>query len=194
MPHIEHTNIHYKITKLIISMVLERFQSEDLGVSINLNYSDFINKDIEKLIKESLQDNPKLALQTTFEVLESNEIENLELFQTKIKQIHSLGSHISIDDFGSGYSNFKTVLDMEANFLKIDGSLVKNIDKNQKDYKVVKNIIRFAKDANMKTIAEFVHNKEVYDKLVELDVDYMQGYYIAQPSPQLLREEELFKE
>jgi len=185
MPNIEHTNIHYKITKLIISMVLDKFENEKLGVSINLNYSDFINKDILKLIEERLSGNKELASRITFEILESDEIENITLLQTKIEKLHSLGCHISIDDFGSGYSNFKTVLDMEADFLKIDGSLVKNIAINQKDCKVVSNIINFAKDANMKTIAEFVHSKEVYEKLVELDVDYMQGYFIAEPQPQL---------
>jgi EAL domain-containing protein (putative c-di-GMP-specific phosphodiesterase class I) len=58
---------------------------------------------------------------------------------------------------------------------------------------VVKSIIYFAKEANMRTIAEFVHSKEVYDKLKELDVDYMQGYYIAEPTKTLLNTNELFK-
>ncbi len=185
MPNIEHTNIHYKITKLILSMVLDKFENEKLGVSINLNYSDFINKDILKLIEERLTQNKELASRVTFEILESDEIENIELLQTKVQKLHTLGCKISIDDFGSGYSNFKTVLDMEADYLKIDGSLVKNIATSQKDCKVVKNIINFAKDANMKTIAEFVHSKEVYDKLLQLDVDYMQGFFVAEPQPDL---------
>jgi len=194
MPNIEHTNIHYKVTKLIINIVLDKFSENNLSVSINLNYSDLINKDIENLIDSRLKDNPKLAKRITFEILESDEIENIELFITKIERLHSYGCTISIDDFGSGYSNFKTVLDMQADYLKIDGSLVKNIDKSEKDFKVVKNIIRFAKDTNMKTVAEFVHSKDVYDKLIELDVDYMQGYYIAPPNSKLLDEEEIFKE
>jgi len=185
MPNIAHTNIQYKITKLIISMVLDKFENEKLGVSINLNYSDFINKDILNLIEERLTQNKELASRITFEILESDEIENIELLQTKVQKLHALGCKISIDDFGSGYSNFKTVLDIEADYLKIDGSLVKNIANSTKDYKVVKNIINFAKDANMTTIAEFVHSKEVYDKLVELDVDYMQGFFIAEPKPDL---------
>jgi EAL domain-containing protein (putative c-di-GMP-specific phosphodiesterase class I) len=194
MPNIEHTNIHYKITRLIITIVLDKFEKNNACVSINLNYSDLINQDIEDLIEQRLKNNPALASRITFEILESDEIENIELFTTKIEKLHSFGSHVSIDDFGSGYSNFKTVLDMKADYLKIDGSLVKNIDKNEKDFKVVKNIIRFAQDTNMKTIAEFVHSKEVYDKLIELDVDYMQGYYIAPPNSKLLNEEEIFKE
>ena len=133
------------------------------------------------MIADKLKLNTDLASRITFEILESDEIDNMELFKEKIDILHALGSSISIDDFGSGYSNFKMVLDMEADYLKIDGSLIKNIDKSEKDFKVVKNIIRFAQDSNMKTIAEFVHSKAVYDKLIELDVDYMQGYYISPP-------------
>ena len=106
--------------------------------------------------------------------------------------LHSLGAKVSIDDFGSGYSNFKTIIDIEANYLKIDGSLIQNIDINIKDYKVAKSIIHFASQSNMKTVAEFVHSKEVFDKLVELNVDYMQGFYISQPKATLIEKEELF--
>jgi len=73
------------------------------------------------------------------------------------------------------------VLDIEADILKIDGSLIKEINENEKVYRVVKNIILFAKDVEMKTVAEFVSSKEIYDTLVKLGVDYVQGFYIAKP-------------
>lgn len=193
LPHIEHTNIHFRLTKEIFRICFEQIRKTGKPLSININYSDLINLDIENLIIENLKDDKQLSSKVTFEILESDEIENIELFTKKIKLLHSLGASVSIDDFGSGYSNFKTVLDMEANYLKIDGTLVKNIDKDEKSYKVVKNIIQFAKDAQMKTIAEFVHSKEVYDKLVELNVDFVQGYYICEPKPQMLNETQLFK-
>jgi len=193
LPHIEHTNIHFRLTKEIFRICFEKVKKTQQPLSININYSDLINVDIENIIVENLKGNKDLASKVTFEILESDEIDNIELFTRKIKLLHSLGATISIDDFGSGYSNFKTVLDMEANYLKIDGTLVKNIDKDEKSYKVVKNIIQFAKDAQMKTIAEFVHSKEVYNKLVELNVDFVQGYYICEPKPEMFDETQLFK-
>ncbi len=152
-----------------------------------------INRDIENTIIETLRKNKQLASRITIEILESDEIDNIELFKKKINLIHLLGAKVSIDDFGSGYSNFKTILDIEANYLKIDGSLIENIYENEKDFKVVKSIIHFAKEANMLTIAEFVHSKDIYDKLLPLDLDYMQGYYIAKPSSTLLSVKELFR-
>lgn len=192
LPEIKDTNIHYKITQRILAIIFEKFKDNNEHVSININFSDLINTDIENTIVNILQDNKDLASRVTFEILESDEINNINLFKSKIDLIHKLGAKISIDDFGSGYSNFRTILDIEANYLKIDGSLIKNIDKSEKDFKVVNSIVHFAKVSNMLTIAEFVHSASVYNKLLELDVDYMQGYYISEPQAELATKEKLF--
>ena len=192
LPEIKDTNIHYKITQRILSIVFDKFKDNNESVSINLNFSDLINSDIENTIINTLKNNKDLGNRMTFEILESDEIDNIPLFKEKIDLIHSLGATVSIDDFGSGYSNFRTILDIEANYLKIDGSLIKYIDENEKDFKVVESIIHFAKVANMKTIAEFVHSESIYEKLLDLDIDYMQGYYISEPTAILKSKDELF--
>jgi len=192
LPEIKDTNIHYKITQRILSIVFDKFKDNNESVSINLNFSDLINSDIENTIINTLKNNKDLGNRMTFEILESDEIDNIPLFKEKIDLIHSLGATVSIDDFGSGYSNFRTILDIEANYLKIDGSLIKYIDENEKDFKVVESIIHFAKVANMKTIAEFVHSESIYEKLLDLDIDYMQGYYISEPTATLKSKDELF--
>ena len=71
---------------------------------------------------------------------------------------------------------------IEPDFLKIDGSLIKNIQ-NKKDYDVVKTIIDFAKMYNIKTVAEFVENEEIFNLVKKLGVDYSQGYYFSKPIP-----------
>ncbi|OHE00511.1 MAG: diguanylate cyclase [Sulfurimonas sp. RIFOXYD12_FULL_33_39] len=193
LPQIKNTNIHYKLTQRILHVVFEEIKRSKKDISVNINFSDLANKDIEESIVKHLKSNPDLASKVTFEILESSEVDDAKLFKEKTNLIHALGAKVSIDDFGSGYSNFKTIIDIEANYLKIDGSLIKNIDVNIKDYKVVKSIIHFAAQSNMKTIAEFVHSKEVFDKLVELNVDYMQGFYISTPKATLIEKEELFR-
>ncbi|EQB40105.1 hypothetical protein M947_03525 [Sulfurimonas hongkongensis] len=193
LPELKHTNIHYKLTKRILSLVFDKFKNSSQRVSINMNFTDLINRDIEAVLIETFASNPSLASRVTIEVLESDEIQNTALFKEKVKLLHSYGASVSIDDFGSGYSNFKSIIDIEADFLKIDGSLVKNIATNERDFKVVKSIIAFAKESNMKAIAEFVHSSEVYDKLSELGVEYMQGYFIAKPCDRLLKSSELFE-
>ena len=193
LPGLKHTNIHYKLTQKILTIIFDKFKDLKSSVSININFSDLTNPDIEASIIKALQENKDLASRITFEILESDEIDNIELFKEKINLLHSLHAKVSIDDFGSGYSNFKTTIDIEANYLKIDGSLIKNIDTNEKDFKVVKSIIHFAQQSDMKTVAEFVHSKEVYEKLLEVEIDFMQGYFISKPEAYLKAKDELFK-
>lgn len=193
LPQIKDTNMHYKLTQRILALVFEKFRTNEKLVSINISFSDLNNPDIEETIVQALHADQYLASRVTFEILESDEVDDINLFKQKIQLLHSLKAKVSIDDFGSGYSNFKRIIDTEANYLKIDGSLIKNIHINSKDFKVVKSIVHFATQSNMQTIAEFVHSKEVYDKLLQLDIGYMQGYYIAEPKAQLATHKELFK-
>jgi diguanylate cyclase (GGDEF)-like protein len=194
LPIIKHTNIHYKLTQRILQIIFDKFKNNSESVSINMNFSDLINEDIQNTIIETFKQNSDLAARITFEILESDEIKDIKLFKEIISLMHSYGAKVSIDDFGSGYSNFRAILDIDANYIKIDGTLIKNIDKNEKDFKVVKSIANFAKESNMKTIAEFVHSKEVYEKLKLIDIDYMQGYYISKPTQELSNIVDLFKE
>lgn len=193
LPQIKDTNMHYKLTQRILALVFEKFRTNQKLVSINISFSDLNNPDIEETIVQALHADHYLASRITFEILESDEVDDIDLFKQKIQLLHSLKAKVSIDDFGSGYSNFKRIIDTEANYLKIDGSLIKNIHNNSKDFKVVRSIVHFAMQSNMQTIAEFVHSKEVYDKLLQLDINYMQGYYIAEPKAQLVTNEELFQ-
>ena len=92
-----------------------------------------------------------------------------------------MGVSIAIDDFGAGYSNFERLLEFEPDLLKIDGSLIKNIITDKYSQNVVETIVAFAKRQNIKTIAEYVENKEIFDYLNNLGVDYSQGYYFGKP-------------
>jgi len=186
MCYIKHTNTHYKLTKKILEICFEKFSHNNKEISINISFLDILNKDITNYIQENLKNNKSLASRITFEILESDEIKDIKVFKEKIEAIHSLGSKIAIDDFGSGYSNFKATLDIEADYLKIDGTLIKEIHKDKKLFYIVKNIIQFAKDSNMKTIAEHVCSKEIYDKLITLNIDYMQGFYLAKPNEKII--------
>jgi EAL domain-containing protein (putative c-di-GMP-specific phosphodiesterase class I) len=89
---------------------------------------------------------------------------------------------IAIDDFGVGYSNFIRVLDFSPDFLKIDGRLIRNINSDKLSYSIVESIVSFAQKEELKTIAEFVESREIYDTIREMGVDYSQGYYFGKPS------------
>jgi EAL domain-containing protein (putative c-di-GMP-specific phosphodiesterase class I) len=104
-----------------------------------------------------------------------------------INEVKALGCKIAIDDFGSGYSNFEHIIKMNVDYLKIDASLIKNIAIDDNSYKVTQTIVDFAKKLNLKTIAEYVENEEIFKITKSMGVDFSQGYYFSPPisSPEL---------
>ncbi|MEA3552908.1 MAG: EAL domain-containing protein, partial [Campylobacterota bacterium] len=93
------------------------------------------------------------------------------------------GVKIAIDDFGAGYSNFERLVDYKPDILKIDGCLIRDIETNNYSHCVVRTIVSFATEQNIKTIAEYVENEEIFNILDDLGVDYSQGYYFGKPNP-----------
>jgi EAL domain-containing protein (putative c-di-GMP-specific phosphodiesterase class I) len=97
-----------------------------------------------------------------------------------------MGGKIAIDDFGSGYSNFDMLLKLKVDYLKIDGSLIKNLDKDRNSQIIVKTIVEFCRELGIKTIAEFVSSKDLFDECESFGIDYIQGYYIGMPKRELI--------
>ena len=92
------------------------------------------------------------------------------------------GAKISIDDFGTGYSNFDYLMKLKVDYIKIDGSMIRDIDKDKNSQIITQTIVEFAKKMNIQTIAEFVYSKNVFEKIRKLNVDYAQGYYFGEPT------------
>jgi len=176
---------HYTdITKVMLSKSFETFKDKELEFSINITIEDILNQDIQTLVFATLE-KYQSGSRVVFEIVESESIENFEEVTRFIQKIKTYGCKVAIDDFGTGYSNFEYLIKLKANYIKIDGSLIKDIDSNQASQIVVKNIVQFAKDLEMKTIAEFVENESVLNKIKEFGIDYSQGYYFSQPKREL---------
>ena len=152
-----------------------------MDISINLSALDIEKPLTRKKLHALLETNAKDAHRIVFELLEDEQIKDFELIKEFIRDIKSYGAKIAIDDFGAGYSNFERLLNYQPDILKIDGSLVKNIETNSYSLSVVKTIVAFAKEQNIKIIAEYVENENIYNILYSLGVDYSQGYYFGKP-------------
>ena len=150
--------------------------------SINLSFKDILNYEFidyldNVLEKLKFEDRNRLV----FEILESENLSDYDFLEEFVLKYKKLGVKIAIDDFGSGYSNFIRIIRLKPDYLKIDGSLIKNIDKDNNSYEIVKSIIAFSKTLDIKTIAEYVHNEEIFNILFDLNVDEFQGYYFGKP-------------
>ena len=173
--------IYHHITQIIIEKSFETWRDSKYELSINLSYEDIVNKEVTEFIKRKLIQYNN-AQRVSFEILESESIENYEQVFEFIKEVKERGCKISIDDFGAGYSNFRHLLRLNIDAIKIDGSLIKDIHQDPTALIVTQGIVNFAKELNLRTIAEFVHSREVLDKVMEIGIDYSQGYYIGHPT------------
>lgn len=175
-------NQYSNITKIVIEKSFKAFQDLPFEFSVNVSYEDIEDKYFIYFVEEKLK-KYGVASRVTWEILEDESIRNYEVLINFINKVKSLGCKVSIDDFGSGYSNFEHLLKMDVDYLKIDASLIKNINTDENSYKVVKTVIDFAKSLNLKTIAEYVENKEIFEKTKQLGANYSQGYYFSAPIP-----------
>ena len=118
-----------------------------------------------------------------FELTESENIDNFLEVKDFIALAKKQGCRIAIDDFGTGYSNFEYLAELNIDYLKIDGSLIRNIHTSPNLQVIVRTIINFAREMNIKTVAEFIHSKDTFDTVKSLGIEYSQGYYIGKPMP-----------
>lgn len=179
------SNQYIDITKVVIKKSFEKFQNIMCEFSINLTVEDILNDELCDYLEEMIL-KYNIGKKLVIELVESEGIEQFEIVQRFINRLKSFGCKIAIDDFGTGYSNFEYLIKLQSNYIKIDGSMIKNINSDQNIKEIVKIIIDFAKKMNYQTIAEFVATQEIYDAILELGVDYAQGYHIGIPKEDLV--------
>lgn len=188
LEHAKKAKLYDTLTQIMIKKTFQTFESiEDAEFSINLTLRDIESPQTSALLFETLENSPA-SHRVVFEIVESEGIEDFEEFAAFIAKVKSYGSKIAIDDFGTGYSNFSYLSKLNVDYIKIDGSLIKNITKDPDHLLTVESILFFAKKKNIATIAEFVEDKETYEKLLQLGVTFIQGYLFSVPSATVKKE------
>ena len=140
----------------------------------------------ETFLSDIMSDIPKSSVppeKICFEITETAAISNLQVAIHFIQSLKDLGCNFALDDFGSGLSSFAYLRNLPVDYLKIDGMFVKNIAEDSIDLAMVKSINEVGHVMGKKTIAEFVEDEAILEKLVEIGVDYAQGYGIGKPGP-----------
>jgi diguanylate cyclase (GGDEF)-like protein len=173
------------ITKSIIKQACKTFSKNSFEFSINITNDDLHLGYLEEYLLRITKMNNIEPSRVVLELLE--DISSLQAGSV-IAQLNSLkrkGFKLSIDDFGSESSNFSRLLELKPDYLKIDGSFVKNIITDKRSQIITEGIVDIAHKMGIKIIAEYIHSKEVQDKIVELGVDFSQGFFHGEPSREI---------
>lgn len=177
----EMTGMIPDITRIMIDKSFQVFQNNSYEFSINISEYDLNDGYLASYLQEKLEQYNIDASRVVLEVLEGISAVGAKNSLEQLMNLKDKGFAIAIDDFGVQNSNFERVHSMHVDFIKIDGSFIKNIYNNEKSYTVAKTISEFGKSIGAKIIAEYVHSKEVQDIVLKLGIDYSQGYYFSKP-------------
>ena len=152
-------------------------------MSINLSGMSICDPAIQRHIMIAMRKYGIPPDSICFEITETAAISNLSAAADFIHELRKLGCRFALDDFGSGLSSFGYLKNLPVDYLKIDGSFVRDMDTDDVNHAMVSAIQQLGSVIGIKTIAEFVENDIIIEMLSELGVDYAQGYALSMPQP-----------
>ena len=175
-------SLYNDITKKVIEHVfrlVEKFTNTSF--SMNLSSSDIANESIRDLIEKKLRvcSRPEHLY---FEILESEGVDDYKIVYDFINKIRAYDCKISIDDFGSGYSNYYRILELDIDTIKIDGSIIKKLPYDKNARYLLQTIIDFAGRQGYNVVAEFVSSEEILAEIKKFGIKYAQGFLLGKPT------------
>ncbi|ACK65412.1 response regulator receiver modulated diguanylate cyclase/phosphodiesterase with PAS/PAC sensor(s) [Rippkaea orientalis PCC 8801] len=194
LPAAERYGLMPAIDRWVISTFLKKYDNyyhqtvnksdfEQNLYAINLSGASINSEQFLEFLKEQLT-NSKIPLKNLcFEITETTAIANFDQAIELINELQQLGCCFAIDDFGHGMNSFDYLKHFPVNYLKIDGSFVRNLVQSEVDQAIVESFNRIGHIMNFQTIAEFVENAAILSKIEAIGLDYAQGYVIAKPVP-----------
>lgn len=151
--------------------------------SINLSGQSLVNHELRDHILSELEKTGIPAEKVCFEITETSAISNLAVASEFILALKEKGCHFALDDFGSGFSSLLYLKNLSVDYLKIDGSFIRNMTHESIDYAMVKSINEMSQAVGMETVAEFAESDEILQLLKDIGIDYAQGYSVGKPLP-----------
>ncbi|GAB1535308.1 hypothetical protein ADMFC3_09390 [Geovibrio sp. ADMFC3] len=174
------TNMYPRLTARVIEKSVAVFKNLPYQFSINLSVEDIFDRDTMDYLFTVAKNNGVLG-RLVIEIVESQELVNIDETNRIFEKFKSGGAKISIDDFGAGFSNFDYLMNIRADYLKIDASIVKRVEDDESSREIIASIVSLGRHSGMKTVAEFISNKNIAREIALLGVDYGQGYYFGKP-------------
>ncbi|MFQ5642460.1 MAG: EAL domain-containing protein [Thiogranum sp.] len=188
IPAAERYNLMNAVDRWVIDAAFGHLsnlqQKGDEGIySLNLSGNSLNDDELPGYIQQKIDQYRIHTGQLCFEITETAAVFNLEKASSMIHSLKKLGCRFSLDDFGSGLSSFGYLKNLPVDFLKIDGSFVKDMNTDPMNRAIVEAIHQVGHTLSIRTIAEFVENQDIADMLSDIGVDFAQGYHFSKPKP-----------
>lgn len=156
---------------------------EGLQLSVNLSANSVNDPKFPAFLVDLIQQSALPPNALTFEITETTLINNLVSARVLIDKLRSLGCRIALDDFGVGVSSFSYLRNFSVDYIKIDGSFIRNMQTNHVDYAIVSAINNIAQKIDALTVAEFVEDESTLEAVHDLGINFTQGYVHGEPQP-----------
>ncbi len=184
MPTAERFNLATQLDTFVFNATLDWLVAKpEVHCTINLSGMSIANEDFLRFVVGAVESSMIDARRICFEITETAAIANLTRATHFIGQLRERGCFFALDDFGSGLSSFAYLKTLPVDFLKIDGFFVRDMVADRINFELVKSINDIGHVMGKRTIAEFVENGEILERVRSIGVDYAQGYGIAMPQP-----------
>jgi len=183
IPALENTGEMHLLDRWIVKLAISHVAScrELRRIAINLSAHAFKDENLLPVIKEALSANLVDPACITFELTESASLFNLNVTKRVIAELHAIGCSFAVDDFGSGFSSFSYLKELPADYIKLDGSFIRQLHLDDIDKALVRSLIQVVKALQKKAVAEYVENEEILQILRSFGVDLVQGYHVGRP-------------
>ena len=178
----KQAGLYISITKVVVNIAFDLVEKFDYVFSINLSSSDMANTSVRELFSARLK-KCKAPNRLTIEVLETEDIDQkMDDVLKFLNEVRNKGCHVAIDDFGSGFANISTILQLNIDYIKIDGSIIKRLPYDENSRAFLSMLSNFAASANYTMVAEFVSSQDILDQVKALGVQCAQGYLLGKPA------------
>lgn len=186
----ESTGLINEIDRMVLRKTLEIMRIDqtlypDRRFSVNLSAHTFSNRKNFDDIKEIIRNGGVDANKLMFEITETAALQELSTVCEIIRELQDMGCSLAIDDFGVGFSSFYYLRELPVDYVKIDGSFIQQMANNPDDRLIVKAMAEIVRGFGKRTIAEYVEDKDTFQILKDLGVDYAQGFFVGSPEGEI---------
>jgi len=171
-----------QITKIVIDKAFKLFTKNEYNFSINITMYDLHEAYLVDFLRYKCERYNIDPSRVYLEIVEDVLLDRTTIVDEEVAKLKAEGYKVIIDDFSSDRSSYSRMFELKAEYIKIDGTFIRDILTNEAYRVVVKSVVDFAKKSGIKTIAEHVESSEVNELVKELGVDFSQGYFLGKPS------------